>query len=181
MSHHRLQRYAPSLRRLLNPQATASRVLRSLNVSERRSNVSELRFFVSGRCVPKGRPRAVARGRFVRMYTPKTTVNWEAAVRAAALAAIREHPDYPLRGAVIVDLIFSVFASRQRYRKNPLFDVAPDVDNLAKAVLDGMNEIVYRDDGQVVRLFVAKKFVLTRCLAGVSVVVRPDINSGEYR
>jgi Holliday junction resolvase RusA-like endonuclease len=34
----------------------------------------------------------------------------------------------------------------------------PDVDNLAKLVLDSMNGLIYFDDGQVVRLVCEKKY-----------------------
>ena len=35
---------------------------------------------------------------------------------------------------------------------------SPDIDNLAKFVLDGMNQLVYEDDKQVVKLVVYKLF-----------------------
>ncbi|KAL7573106.1 hypothetical protein ACA910_018787 [Epithemia clementina (nom. ined.)] len=35
---------------------------------------------------------------------------------------------------------------------------APDINNLAKFVLDGMNKLVYKDDKQVVKLVVCKLF-----------------------
>ena len=35
---------------------------------------------------------------------------------------------------------------------------APDIDNLAKFVLDGVNNLVYQDDKQVVKLVVHKLF-----------------------
>ena len=34
----------------------------------------------------------------------------------------------------------------------------PDSDNIAKAILDSLNEIVYKDDNQVADLLVIKKY-----------------------
>lgn len=37
-------------------------------------------------------------------------------------------------------------------------DKKPDIDNIAKAVLDALNEVAYRDDTQVVELQMRKKY-----------------------
>lgn len=37
-------------------------------------------------------------------------------------------------------------------------DKKPDIDNIAKAVLDALNEVAYRDDAQVVELQMRKKY-----------------------
>lgn len=34
----------------------------------------------------------------------------------------------------------------------------PDVDNIAKVVLDGLNNFVFKDDNQVSKIFVEKKY-----------------------
>ncbi len=36
----------------------------------------------------------------------------------------------------------------------------PDVDNLAKSVLDGMNKIVYDDDSQIIVLLTSKEYAM---------------------
>jgi Holliday junction resolvase RusA-like endonuclease len=36
----------------------------------------------------------------------------------------------------------------------------PDADNVLKAIKDGMNEIVYEDDSQVVEIAVTKKYAV---------------------
>lgn len=35
-----------------------------------------------------------------------------------------------------------------------------DVDNLAKAYMDGLNKIAWEDDRQVMRLYISKQYVL---------------------
>ncbi len=52
--------------------------------------------------------------------------------------------------------------SKKRIRaietKEELFTKKPDVDNLGKAVLDGMNGIMFKDDAQIVGLTIGKHY-----------------------
>jgi Holliday junction resolvase RusA-like endonuclease len=48
----------------------------------------------------------------------------------------------------------------------------PDIDNLAKSVLDGMNGIVWRDDSQIVSLHVTKVYASG---TGVDVLVKEEL------
>ena len=48
----------------------------------------------------------------------------------------------------------------------------PDLDNIAKCFLDGMNDIVYLDDKQVVNLHVTKVYAET---PAVEVMVKEDL------
>ena len=49
-------------------------------------------------------------------------------------------------------------AKRQAALDGDIYPARPDVDNIAKTVLDGMNEVVYVDDAQVTYLKVSKKY-----------------------
>jgi Holliday junction resolvase RusA-like endonuclease len=77
------------------------------------------------------------------------------------------HVTFPIynQEAVAVDLKFyrkvaiKKLPSVKRQGDLPIFDVMkPDVDNLAKFVMDGLNGLVYKDDDQVVCLS-AKKYL----------------------
>lgn len=92
-------------------------------------------FTVIGKPVPKGRPRVNRNGH---AYTPARTLDWEAQVGWAARAAMKGRE--PLTGPCRVELIFRGAHG------------SADTDNLAKAVLDGMNTIAYLDDKQVRKL-----------------------------
>jgi len=37
-------------------------------------------------------------------------------------------------------------------------DKRPDIDNLAKSVIDGLNDIAFRDDGQIAMLHIQKRY-----------------------
>ena len=115
---------------------------------------STIEFFVPGRPVPKGRPRVTKSG-FA--YTPKRTREWESVVAWHAKLARGFRPI--IEGPVAVRLAFC--GAR----------VTADIDNLAKAVLDAMNRVVYLDDRQV-RDVRATREVGSR--HGVAVSVHPQ-------
>jgi Holliday junction resolvase RusA-like endonuclease len=91
-------------------------------------------FTVPGRARPKGRPRVDTRGATPHAYTPAATKAFEEIVFVTARCAAA----HPMRGPVAVEIRF--------------FGAAGDVDNLCKAVLDGMRRACYEDDRQVVEL-----------------------------
>ena len=117
-----------------------------------------VRLVIYGEPVAKGRPRATRTGR---VYTPKRTADFEARVRAAVADIGVEALDGPL----VVELD-SVRArpGRLKAARHPdgliPCDKRPDVDNLAKAVLDGLDAL-WEDDAQVVEL-VARKWYAER-------------------
>ena len=64
--------------------------------------MSEVSFVIPGRVKGKGRPRAVARGGFARVYTPKDTVNAESMVRKFAAEILRARVDARLGSRFVV-------------------------------------------------------------------------------
>ena len=48
----------------------------------------------------------------------------------------------------------------------------PDIDNIAKIVLDAMNKLAYYDDVQVINLHVKKVY---SSVAGVDVTIRQEV------
>jgi crossover junction endodeoxyribonuclease RusA len=96
-----------------------------------------------------GEPRAKARPRHVNgghSYTPKGTREFEALVQAAWDAEPR--PDLP--ACVRLDVTFYLGTHRR-----------VDVDNLAKAIADGLNKRAYDDDWRIHELR-AVKFYTSR-------------------
>ncbi len=121
-------------------------------------------FTVHGDPVGKGRPRITTRGGFVRTYTPDATRDYECLVADLAHREMMIHGLMPTYDAVRVE-IDAHFAIPKSYSKKkhqqairdeikPM--VKPDIDNIAKAILDAMNKTIYIDDKQVVELDVRK-------------------------
>ncbi|CAB5279573.1 endodeoxyribonuclease RusA [Burkholderia multivorans] len=124
-------------------------------------------FVVPGKPVAKGRPRFVRRGPHVRTYTPEPTERYENLVKIAARAAMRDDEPYAGPVRLIVDIGVPIPASWSEKRQRAAAAGAigatkkPDADNVVKALKDGMNGVVYGDDGQVVDLWVSKRYATT--------------------
>lgn len=111
-----------------------------------------------------GRPQATARPRVLKnggSFMPKTTVAAQRMVAEAALvAAGSKRPLWPTGCvSVAVNACFGWPAGTAKKRILPGWTPMPkkpDVENLAKTVLDGMTGIVYTDDNQVVELTISK-------------------------
>ena len=141
----------------------------------------KIEFFVPGTPVGKGRPRAARRGTGVVMFTPEKTADYEALVAATAAAALAgamrigtsQLLDGPL--AAMLEMQFPVPSSWSKAKRaRALAGVEwhtskPDADNVAKAILDACNGVVFRDDSQIVMLTATKEFSET---PGVRVVIR---------
>ncbi len=117
-----------------------------------------IRFTIPGEPVGKGRPRFVrATGR---TFTPPATRSYEGAVKMIAAQAMTGKA--PLEGPLAVE-ITAYFAkpvswSRKRAEATKRHIGRPDGDNIAKALTDACNGIVYRDDCQIALLTVAKLY-----------------------
>jgi len=125
-----------------------------------------VRFTVPGLPVPKARAR-VTRSGFA--YTPKATVNAEAAVRYAYLGAVPGRPPIPAGVPIRLEIMahFPVPASAPKAVRAAVYagaaipmSVRPDIDNLVKTVLDALNGLAWADDGQVAQI-TARKFRTT--------------------
>ena len=99
-------------------------------------------FTIDGPPVPKPRPRP---GR--KFFISKRAKDYQEHVGYCAMGTV--FPDeWPAKnGRFNVHLL--CFFGDQRVR---------DLDNVAKSVLDGMNKLVWADDGQVDRLVVDRRF-----------------------
>nr|DAI75729.1 MAG TPA: Endodeoxyribonuclease RusA [Caudoviricetes sp.] len=116
-----------------------------------------------------GKPRGKERPRFnsatKTTYTPPATVAYERTVKYSYLSSTqageRMHSG-PVR--VEIDAVFTVpTAWRVSKKKRALAGAVapenkPDCDNIAKAILDALNGIAYKDDSQVAYLVVRKRF-----------------------
>ena len=135
-------------------------------------------YVVYGEPVGKGRPRFARRGNFVSTYSPQKTKTYEDEIRMMAKAAMgsSEALETPVTVAIYIRVGIPASFSKQK-RKDASEGILkptkkPDIDNIAKCFLDGMNDIVYLDDKQVVNLHVTKVYAET---PAVEVMVKEDL------
>ncbi|AOI57417.1 RusA family crossover junction endodeoxyribonuclease [Burkholderia diffusa] len=126
-----------------------------------------VRFFVPGKPVAKGRPRFSRRGAHVHVHTPERTESYEGLVKFTAYTAMRGSVPFagPVRLIVHIGVPIPGSWSQRRQREAAAGAIGatkkPDADNVVKALKDGMNGVVYGDDGQVVDLWVSKRYATT--------------------
>ena len=131
-------------------------------------------FNVYGEPVPKKRPRFTRTGR---TYTPKETMAYEAEVARMAKSAMGSSEPLETPVAVYIYVNYAVPASYTKKRTEACLKRLErpkrhDLDNVAKAVLDAMNGIVYVDDVQVVSLHVTKRY---DTISSVHVCVKEEL------
>ncbi len=111
-------------------------------------------FVVEGKPVPKARARVVTKGKRRFAFTPKKVKDWEAVVKKEA----KKHFEMPFAWPVMVSLTFYLHRPKTR-RLDFWVTTTPDLDNLEKSVLDGLNEVAYTDDKLVVVKMSSKRYV----------------------
>lgn len=117
---------------------------------------------LEGKITPKARPRIYSRGGKTHGVTPQKTKDFEAYVELMTKARLKR----PIDGAVAVDIMItkkppkSWTKGKKRRAKigKVLATAKPDLDNYAKAILDGMNGIAYLDDSYIIDLRVRKEY-----------------------
>jgi len=120
-------------------------------------------FTIPGAPVAKGRPRSAIRRGKIRHYTPAETVAHERSVGWCA----RPHFSEPILGPIVLR-IFATFEPPASWSRNKVADHLhrphiglPDLDNIAKAICDGLNGVVFKDDRQVYELQCRKVWGIT--------------------
>lgn len=123
-------------------------------------------FFVNGTPAPQGSSRAfMAGGKPVITSANKNLKDWRTLVALAGM----EHAKM-LDGPVAVTLRFYLPRPVSLPKKTVEHTKRPDVDKLARAVLDSLTGLFFKDDSQVVRLLASKHYADPFC--GVDISVR---------
>ena len=117
-------------------------------------------FTIPGISVPKARPRATKIGNRAIMYTPAKTKEFENYVK---LVAAQYAPEELLTGPLDVGLEFNLQRPKSLPKKIQHHTKKPDIDNLAKSVLDALEEIIYVNDAQIISLQVTKDYGIPLC------------------
>lgn len=138
-----------------------------------------------------GKPRGKARSRFnpaapgARPYTPAVTAAYETLV-ATRYRAERVEVDLRQPHVAMVDIV-AYYPIPQRYTKAERAQALtgtlqptskPDIDNVAKIVLDALNGVAWSDDQRVVDLHVAKYHAAA---PGVQITIRWYLDGHSQR
>lgn len=146
------------------------------------SDLKPVSFVVPGEAVGKGRPRVSTISGHARMFTPQKTANYETLIAMAAQQAMAGRE--LIGGPVLVEMKIMVSVAASWSKKKTAEALAgdvmptkkPDADNVLKAICDGINGIVFKDDVQVVNVSLSKRFSET---PGVSVRVVPLVGKSS--
>jgi Holliday junction resolvase RusA-like endonuclease len=116
---------------------------------------------IPGEPVAKGRPRMMKSGI---AFTPTKTRNYETLVKELYIIENRDKPMLEEELFVLIKAYFTIPKSWSKVKRNMAINglILPtnkrDCDNIAKSVLDALNCLAYKDDGQVTTLLVMKRY-----------------------
>lgn len=119
-------------------------------------------FEVIGDIVGKERPRVNSYTGMI--YTPNRTKDYETLIKQYFKIKYPNHVE--LEGRLNVEIIAYIKIPKNTSNKkkeemlqgNITPTRKPDIDNIAKSALDAMNKFVFRDDNQVSKISVEKKY-----------------------
>lgn len=119
-------------------------------------------FEIPGKIVGKGRPRINTNT--ARAYTPAKTKDYEELVKQYFV--IKYHSRKLLEGRLKVTIIayFGVPKNTSKKDKEQMLlnnispTKKPDIDNIIKIILDALNQMAFKDDNQITKIEVEKKY-----------------------
>lgn len=136
-------------------------------------------FFVAGDPKPQPRPRAFAFKGHARVYDAGTAEGWKSLI---AVALKQTWKGAPIEGPIHLGLTFYMRRPKSHYNSKGIIKPAhlnewhtqkPDVDNLAKAVMDCLTQCgVWRDDSQVCVQYVTKMWDSNQ-MPGCKITITP--------
>lgn len=99
-----------------------------------------------------------------RMYTPSATQKFEQKVKNTFLEKYKLEKllDKPIKALIIVE--FEPPKSISKKKRLELIEEVidytkkPDIDNISKIILDALNGVAYKDDSQICRLEIYKRY-----------------------
>ena len=121
-------------------------------------------FEVPGKVIGKGRPRLNSYTGVV--YTPTRTKDYESLVEQYFLLKYPRFKAFEGRIKVSIIAYFSIPKTTKKADINEMLEnnisptKKPDIDNIVKAILDSMNKFAFKDDNQITKLEVEKKYAL---------------------
>lgn len=134
---------------------------RSIDEWKKAHEAQKIHLDIPGKPLGKSRPRVTRRGI---TYTPKATAEREQLVRTVFLETYRYARPFTCALRVSIEAVYPVPVSASKAKRADMMagkiipTVRPDVDNVAKLILDALNKTAYADDSQIVSLTVSKRY-----------------------
>ena len=119
-------------------------------------------FEVIGDIVGKERPRVNTYTNMV--YTPTRTKDYEKLIQQYFLIKYPNHEMLTNRISVEIIAYMKIPKNTSKKKEKEMLDgiisptKKPDIDNIAKSILDALNKFVFKDDNQVSKITVEKKY-----------------------
>ena len=117
-------------------------------------------FEIPSKIIGKGRPRL--NSYTGKIYTPTRTKDYEELVEQYFLM---KYPRYKtLEGRIKMDIIANFEIPKSTTKVAQMLDniisptKKPDIDNIVKIILDAMNNVAFKDDTQITKISVEKKY-----------------------
>ena len=119
-------------------------------------------FEVIGNIIGKQRPRINTYT--YNVYTPTKTKDYEEYIQQNFKVKYPNHD--MLEGRISIEIVAFLEIPKNTSKKKSIEMLngnvsptkKPDIDNIAKSILDALNKFVFKDDNQVTRLIVEKKY-----------------------
>ena len=119
-------------------------------------------FEVPGKITGKGRPRVNTTTAIA--YTPNKTKEYEELVKQYFI--IKNRGVKPLEGriSVAIKAYFGIPKNASKKQREEMLNnnispvKKPDIDNIAKIILDALNKLAFNDDNQIIKLSIEKVY-----------------------
>ena len=127
--------------------------------------MKEISFFIDGEPQAWQRPKTRLVNGYVQHYSPAETKKYEKKI-ADTYKQLNDAPFFEKGTPIHVSIHFEMaipqsLSKKKRYMMctgEILHTKRPDVDNMAKAVIDGLNGVAWGDDSQIVSLNLRKRY-----------------------
>lgn len=122
----------------------------------------EYEFEVIGDIKGKERPRVNTNTGIV--YTPVRTKDYETLIKQYFLLKYPRYVTAEERIGIDIVAYMKIPKNTSKIKESKMLDGAisptkkPDIDNIAKVVLDALNKMVFKDDNQICKISVEKKY-----------------------
>jgi len=119
-----------------------------------------IKFTIQGEPKGKGRPIFSRGNKFVRVYTPETTVNYENWVKICFQNAKQKLHTGQLQAQIKCYMGIPKSCTKKKREESLNGKIRPtkkpDIDNIIKCIFDALNGLAYKDDKNIVSCTVDK-------------------------